>query len=84
MMQVMWILVYALSLLLLVHSKKFLHIATRDKLLPLLVGIAVVSVLWSAAPEATLPRSVAIVGTTLFGIYLATRYDLGELLRLLA
>jgi len=84
MMQVMWTLVYALSLLLVVRSKKYLHIATRDKLLLLLVGIAVVSVLWSAAPEVTLRRSAALVGTTLFGIYLAARYDLGELLRLLA
>jgi exopolysaccharide production protein ExoQ len=64
--------------------KQFVHTVTKDKLLLLLVGVALMSVLWSTAPELTLRRSIALVGTTLFGAYLASRYSLDELLRLLA
>ncbi len=64
--------------------KRFAYLATRDKALIVLVGIALLSVLWSAAPEVTLRRGVALVGTTLFGTYLATRYAPEQQLRLLA
>lgn len=59
------------------------YLATKDKLLLSLVGLALISVLWSAVPEVTLRRSVALLLTTLFGIYLATRFELSEQLRLL-
>jgi O-antigen ligase len=49
-----------------------------------LVGLAVVSVVWSVAPAITLRREVALLGTTLVGAYLAMRYEPGEQLRLLA
>ncbi|NJR74101.1 MAG: O-antigen ligase family protein [Scytonema sp. CRU_2_7] len=55
-----------------------------EPLLMLLLAIALVSVLWSFAPMVTLRRSVALVGTTFFGVYLATRYSLKEQLQLLA
>jgi exopolysaccharide production protein ExoQ len=64
--------------------KQFIQVATRDKLLLLLVGVALVSVLWSYAPAVTLRRDVAMLGTTLFGAYFATRYEPREQLRLLA
>jgi exopolysaccharide production protein ExoQ len=68
-----------------VRWKQFtLVVGRRGKLLLILVGIAVVSVLWSAAPAATLLDSVSLVGTTLFGCYLAIRFNLGEQLRMLA
>jgi exopolysaccharide production protein ExoQ len=77
--------VYIITCLLIVlRWKHFIRTVTKDKFLLLLVGLAPVSVLWSIAPELTLRRSVALVGTTLFGAYLASRYDLDELLRLLA
>ena len=81
----MWLGLYGItSLLILARWRRFVHVATRDKLLLLLVGIAMLSVLWSFAPQITLRREVALVGTTLFGAYLAARYNSGELLRLLA
>lgn len=83
--QFTWLGVYAVAFLLfIVHGKQCLRVATRDKLLLLLLGIALISILWSAEPEATLRRGIALIGTTLFGIYLATRYNWDELLRLLA
>lgn len=81
----MWIGVYALTLLLIIPRwRQFASVAARNKLLLLLVGLALFSVLWSTAPEVTLRRGVALVGTTLFGGYLAVRYSLREQLWLLA
>lgn len=83
--QIIFVSIYGITLLLILRQwKQFIRVATRDKLLLLLVGIALVSVSWSFAPEVTLRRSVALIGTTLFGMYLATRYTPSELLRLFA
>ena len=83
--QVMWLSVYAFTLILIITRwKRFVYVATRDKLLLMLIAVALISVLWSSAPEVTLRRDVALIGTTLFGLYVATRYDLSEILRLLA
>jgi O-antigen ligase len=81
----MWYGIYGITFLLIAAQwKRFLYVTVRDKFLLLLVGIALISVLWSAAPEVTLFRSLALVGSTMVGAYLATRYSTGELLRLLA
>ncbi len=83
--QIIFVSIYGITLLLILRQwKQFIRVATRDKLLLLLVGIALVSVSWSFAPDVTLRRSVALIGTTLFGMYLATRYTPSELLRLFA
>jgi exopolysaccharide production protein ExoQ len=83
--QILWLGVYAVTFVLIaLRWRQFVGVVTRDKLLLLLVALAVLSVLWSAAPETTLRRGVALVGTTAFGAYLAARYTLGGQLRLLA
>jgi exopolysaccharide production protein ExoQ len=82
--RLVWLGIYLTTgLLIALRWKRFVRVATRDRFLLLLVGIALLSVLWSAAPEATVRRSAALLGTTLFGAYLATRYDLQRLLSLL-
>jgi exopolysaccharide production protein ExoQ len=83
--QLVFFLVYGITAcLVLVWRERFTRIDTGDVLLWLLVVIALASVLWSAAPEITLRRSIALLGTTLFGVYLAIRFSLREQLRLLA
>jgi exopolysaccharide production protein ExoQ len=83
--QMVWLGVYGVTLLLLLpRLKQLMYFITTDKLLLLLMIIALLSVLWSVAPDLTLRRSVALVGTTLFGTYLAMRYRPIELLQLLA
>ena len=83
--EVLWLGVYAVMILLFfVRWRSLLSVALRDKLLLLLTAVAIFSVLWSVAPEVTLRRGVALLGTSLFGIYIAERYGLDELLRLLA
>lgn len=47
------------------------------------MGLAFISIVWSEVPFATLKNSVALLGTTAFGIYLAARYTHRELMQLL-
>lgn len=83
--QVIWLGVYlVISMIFLVQWRWLLSVALRDKLLLLLTCLAPFSVLWSAAPEVTVRRSVGLVGTYMFGIYLARRYRPEKLLQLLA
>lgn len=83
-LQAIWLVVYTVSLcLILARPRQFIRVATRDNLLLLLVGIALFSYFWSADPSITLRRSVALTGTTLFGIYLVMRYTPSQILRLL-
>jgi O-antigen ligase len=49
-----------------------------------MVGLALTSALWSEAPLLTLKRGAVLGGTTLFGIYIASRFRPRELLLLLA
>lgn len=83
--QAIWLVVYAITLFLIAMRWRLIfRLFLGNKLLLLLVVLALASVLWSAAPEVTLRRSIALVGTTLFGAYLSARYTLGAQIRLLA
>lgn len=46
--------------------------------------LAVLSILWSDAPDLTLRRSAAFLGSTCFAVFLATRFRLEEQIRLVA
>lgn len=82
--QAVWLCVYIVSFVLVaLRWRRFAALVAREKVLLALIGIALVSVLWSEVPEVTLRRSVALIGTTLFGVYLAMRFSLGEQVRLL-
>jgi|GEM_PF-158660 len=84
-MQSVWLGIYVITfLLLLKRSPQVLSMVFSEKLLWLLVGLAIVSVVWSVTPIITMRRSLALLGTTLLGIYLAARYTRRELLRILA
>lgn len=77
--------VYGITCLLIVMQfRRFIYLSTREPLLLLLIGVALISVLWSVAPQVTLRSSFALIGTTLFGAYLAVRFSLREQLQLLA
>jgi exopolysaccharide production protein ExoQ len=83
--QAIFLLMYAITAcFVVVRRKRFIQVVTRDGLLWLLVGIALLSVLWSVAPDVTLRRGIALMGTTLLGVYVAMRFDLREQLHLLA
>ncbi len=56
----------------------------RSRWLVLLALLAVASALWSIDPELSFRRGIAVLATTLMGVYLAARYDWISALRLLA
>ncbi|NNE75257.1 MAG: O-antigen ligase family protein, partial [Acidimicrobiales bacterium] len=56
----------------------------REPLLAALIVFIVASTLWSARFGVTFRRSSALALTTLFGYYLATRYDVRKVMRMVA
>ncbi len=76
---------YPITLILIIWRwKRFAYFATRDLPLLLLVGMAMASVFWSAAPDVTSIETKAILRATLLGVYLATRFSIKEQIQLLA
>jgi O-antigen ligase/peptidoglycan/xylan/chitin deacetylase (PgdA/CDA1 family) len=78
--QLVWLAAHAVVAgLLLWHRRAAFHAARQSVLLWLLVGLALFSTVWSASPGLTFRRSLLLVGTTGFGVYLAARYSRAEL-----
>lgn len=76
--------IYAVTLLLIVARRKiFVRVATKEIFIWLLVGLAMASVYWTFAPELTPRRSVLLLGSTMFAVYVSARYSLREQLQLL-
>ncbi len=77
--------IYAVTLLLVVARRKiFVRVATKEIFIWLLVGLAMASVYWTFGPELTPRRSVLLLGSTIFAVYVSARYSLREQLQLLA
>lgn len=75
---------YALTSLLLFHRRvQAVKVVRSCPWIMLLLLFVCTSVIWSTAPELTLRRSVAFLGTNVVGLYLATRFSLREILNLL-
>jgi O-antigen ligase len=78
-------LIYGVALLLLfLYRAPIKETDLNSKLLFGLVALAILSAAWSGDPLFTLRRSLALLGTTMFGIYIGLRFSLDEQLRLLA
>ncbi|GEM_PF-1702732 len=83
-MQILLFSIYVISFALLAtQPTRRLARALKPSLLWLIPLYAMVSVVWSDAPAISFRRAVALVGTSVFGLYLATRYPRTTLLRLL-
>jgi exopolysaccharide production protein ExoQ len=75
---------YIISLFLLIlRWKKGLYTLSKAPTIWLLMVIALISVIWSFNPQLTRPRSIALAGTSLFGLYIASRFSIREQLNLL-
>jgi exopolysaccharide production protein ExoQ len=66
------------------HARAAFQAAGRSPVITLLVLLPVISLTWSANPSATLVRSIMLVGSSLFGFYLAVRLPARVLLRVYA
>ena len=71
-------------ILLLLRWKKSVYLLSKDRIIWLLIALTILSIIWSSNPPKTIARCVAIVGTSLFGLYLASRYTMKEQLKLFA
>jgi O-antigen ligase len=81
--QVIWGCVYAITIALLAKRFRGVWLACKENpTIPLLALLAFASTLWSDVPALTLRRSVALIGTTLLGIYVGLRYTTKEQLEI--
>ncbi|MEH2247206.1 O-antigen ligase family protein [Nostoc sp.] len=64
--------------------KKVTYVFSRDKFIWALIGVCALSSFWSTDPDTTIRRFIALLGTTIFGLYLASRYTLKEQLKFFA
>ncbi|KAB8331470.1 O-antigen ligase family protein [Scytonema tolypothrichoides VB-61278] len=80
------LLLYIVTLFLLVlRWRKTLYVLSQDKfIISIIILLPIFSLLWSFEPATTLKNGFTLFGSSLFGIYLATRYTLKEQLQLLA
>lgn len=82
--QILNLLIYLVTFFLLVlRWKKALYVLSKDRFIWVLLLLAVVSIVWSFEPSITLKNSITLIGSSLFGLYLATRYSLKQQLHLL-
>lgn len=76
--------IYLVTLFLLIlRWRKVLYVLSKDRFIWVLMALAVASMLWSTNPAKTINRSIALIGTTLFGLYLASRYSMKQQLQML-
>jgi len=82
--QAIWLAIYATAAVLL-----FIRLPRVVRALPalgtiwIILAVALASPAWSAAPEVSVRRSFALLGTTIFALYLGTRFTRHELVRIL-
>lgn len=82
--QILLFAVYLVSVMLLaMHPPRLLTRVFKPTLLWCIPLLAMISVLWSDAPAISFRRAAALLGSSIFGLYLATRYPRTTLLRLL-
>ena len=82
-LRVTFLLIYAISLALLVfRSRRTLYFLQGNIWITLLVVMAVLSISWSTLPDVTFRKTVSLIGTTLFAVYLASRYSFEEQLKI--
>ncbi len=60
------------------------RIVRGEPLLFALIALSVISMLWAYSPEITARRSVGLLLSALFGVYLVVRFPLPQLLRIVA
>lgn len=82
--QLIFLVIYFITFCLLVlRWKKVIQVVTKERFIFLLVGLAIFSISWSYEPNLTISRTIGLIGTTMFSVYLASRYSLKEQLHLL-
>lgn len=71
------------ALLLAIRWRKVVYILQRDRFIWVILALVLFSYFWSEIPKTTLSRSISFTGSTLLGLYFATRYTLKQQLNML-
>lgn len=80
-----WIPVYFAALVLAgLQGRAILRVLRQQQALLLLLCWTVLSIFWSVSPDDTMRRSIALVASAIFGLYLGSRFDPLWTVRLLA
>ncbi|MCU1277498.1 MAG: lipid core-O-antigen ligase-like enyme [bacterium] len=83
-MQVLLSTIYVIALVLLAtRGSELFAIIRRARLLLLFLALVAASVFWSDAPALTARRAVALVSTSVFGLYFGARYSVRQQVTLL-
>ena len=83
--EIVWTGLYALFILLaFVRRERLLKTLFREPNMWSLVGLAILSTLWSDSPSLTLWNCARLIATTFFGIYLAKTYSPEDIFRMVA
>lgn len=69
--------------LLTIRWRKVIYVLQRDRYIWVILALVILSFFWSEIPGRTLSRSFSFTGSTLLGVYFATRYTLKQQLQLL-
>ena len=83
--EILWAGLYALFFLLaFAHRQRPVATLLGDRIISLLLGLAVLSTLWSDSPSVSLWENARLIATTFFAIYLAKTYSLGDIFHMVA
>jgi O-antigen ligase len=88
--QLIFLAIHSTALSILVARRQVLDslLSSRYRLIMMpmlaLLGVIAASALWSNFPDVTVRRGIALIGTTIFGLYLVTQRDLKHQLILLS
>ncbi|MGA9657526.1 MAG: O-antigen ligase [Asticcacaulis sp.] len=84
-LRLVWLPVYAVTLLLVaMRITRMMRILPALFMTGMLVGLCFASSYWSIAADVSTRRSIAVALTTLFGLYLASRYRGDQLVQIIA
>jgi O-antigen ligase len=82
-LQVVWGALYLIAAYLVLRKKGWLQLLFREWTVLAIIVLSGLSVVWSAAPDITLRRTVALIGTVFIALYLSRRYTITGQLKLL-
>ncbi|MBD2690454.1 O-antigen ligase family protein [Anabaena catenula] len=83
-LQIIYLFIYFITILLIASRwKKNIFVFRKNRFIWLLLIVAVISVFWSFSPGDTKKETFKLICSSLFGVYLATRYTLKQQVQIL-
>jgi exopolysaccharide production protein ExoQ len=82
--RLIYLFIYIITFLLLIlRWRKTFYTLSQDRWIFPLIVLAAISIIWSFEQATTLKNSFTLIGSSLFGLYLASRYTLKQQLQIL-